>query len=174
MHSISKKSFVVRVACGSNPPAQTSVFKLFQGFILRGFASIILGLIVVIIAVLVAVIGTPIALIFGYWPAFISFLKTPRINPFLQYNLPTFCGKRIWPIFPISLLVLGIALRNVDYIFQPAYVPFGKDVIWLMLFCGIIEILFIVLEQFETWRKFLSRIKSWWEEKGCIKLDVVE
>jgi len=174
MHSISKKSFVVRVAYGSNPPAKTSASKLFQGFILRGFASIILVVVLVVIAVLVAVIGTPIALLFGHRPAFISFLKTPRINPFLQYDLPTFFGKRAWPIFPISFIVLGIMLRNVDYIFQPAYMSFGKDVICFMLLCGPAGILFIVLQQFESWRKFLSRIKSWWEEKGCIKLDVVE
>ena len=172
MHSISKKSFVVRVACGSNPPTRISVFGLVSEFFGTCCEWFFFGVLTVMLAIIMTVAAIYL-LFFGYRPSFIKFWKKFD-EPFVKYNLPTFFGKRIWPIFPISFIVLGVALRNVDYLFQPVYRSLGKDVIWLMLFCGIVEILFIVLEQFESWRKFLSRIKSWWEEKGCIKLNVVE
>lgn len=185
MKTISRNSFIVRVAYSGKVPSTVSLCDLVQCFLSRGMSRFagacgIIALWIIIMTFLI-VIGIPIGILVGYRPAFISIFKCLKAGDghrdmFKEYPLPTISGQRVPPI--AIMVVIGVIWFfwsvTIEDIFQPPLAAVLRS--WSPLFIATcIGVLgYIVLRRVETCRVIVSFIKARWQQKMCVTLQVTE
>jgi hypothetical protein len=145
------------------------------------FKSFIYAIGILVFGVICLAVITPAQFMCGRRPAFISGWRKrstiPAPHLFVDMSLPIIGSVRILPIIPLLMICVVWTIFNfrLDSMFTDFAAAWFVRVISCVGVLGGLALALLGYYKFESWRRiFLSYLKSRWNEKVCIILEVTD